>query len=258
LLSHPNNHTLSNQTDTTGATFFARRAPRFSTAVYSRPLLFDWQFSQSPRMLQWASYLTGNLMIEFRYTGEELWSRMQRAVERVDQRLRKTVQILESAGIPYAVVGGYAVRVWVAQVDEAAVRTTRDVDILIRPADLPEVIKAMTEAGFYHRKSADVDMFLEDPDGSARDAIHLVLCGQMVREGEFEPNPDIEPTEKTDDFQTISLPALVRMKLNAYRDKDRVHLRDMISLGMIDDAWVARYPAELGQRLQTLLDDPNG
>ena len=38
LLSHHNDNRLSSQTGTTGATFFARRAPRFSTAVYSREL----------------------------------------------------------------------------------------------------------------------------------------------------------------------------------------------------------------------------
>jgi len=71
-------------------------------------------------------------MTEFTVTGEELWTRMERAVEKVNERLRKTVRILEEAKVPYAVVGGHAVRAWVAQVDETAVRTTRDADILIR------------------------------------------------------------------------------------------------------------------------------
>jgi hypothetical protein len=32
----------------------------------------------------------------------------------------------------------------------------------------------------------------------------------------------------------------------------------MIELGLIDATWPPRLPAELGQRLQTLIDDPNG
>jgi hypothetical protein len=48
------------------------------------------------------------------------------------------------------------------------------------------------------------------------------------------------------------------MKLNSYLDKDRTHLRDMIQLGLIDVAWPSRYPAQLSQRLQLLLDDPDG
>ncbi len=197
-------------------------------------------------------------MIEFRYTGEELWARMERAVERVNQRLKTTVRILEDARIPYAVVGGYAVRAWVAQVDEAAVRTTRDVEILIRPDDLAFVIKAMKDAGFHHRKSAGVDMFVETPNGSARDAVHVVLSGQMVRASDVEPNPDVEPVEAMSDFRTVKLETLVRMKLNSFRDKDRVHLRDMISVGLVDDTWLDRFPNELRRRLKELLDHPDG
>ena len=89
-------------------------------------------------------------MVEFSITGEELWSRMERAVEKVNERLRKTVGILEAAKVPYAVIGDHAVRAWVAQVDEAAQRTTRDVDILVRPTDLPALISAMTAEGFHH------------------------------------------------------------------------------------------------------------
>jgi hypothetical protein len=199
-----------------------------------------------------------NSMIEFQYTGEALWARMDRAVERVNQRLRKTVRILEDAKVPYAVVGGHAVRAWVAQVDEAAVRTTRDVDILIRPDDLSSVIEAMTSQGFFYRQTAGLDMFVEEPDASARDAIHLVLCGQMVRADDYEPNPDIEPNETTNDFRTIKLETLVRMKLNSFRDKDRVHIRDMISIGLIDESWLERYPDELRKRLKELIDDPDG
>jgi hypothetical protein len=39
-------------------------------------------------------------MTEFTVTGEELWTRMERAVEKVNERLRKTVRILEEAKVP--------------------------------------------------------------------------------------------------------------------------------------------------------------
>ena len=179
-------------------------------------------------------------------------------MEKVNQRLRKTVEILEAAGIPYAIVGGHAVRAWVAQVDEAAVRTTRDVDVLIRPDDLPALRSAMEAAGFHYRQTSGLNMFVEHPDASARDAVHVVLTGEMIRPDDFEPNPDIEPGQRADNFRTLTLERLVRMKLNSNRDKDRVHIRDMISIGLIDDTWPARFPSALGQRLQQLLDDPDG
>ncbi len=195
-------------------------------------------------------------MVEFTITGEALWARMERAVEKVNERLRKTVRILEESQVPYAVIGGHAIRAWVAQVDEAALRTTQDVDILVRPDDLPALIAAMTAAGWHHRVANELDMFVEHPDASARDAIHVLLCGRV--EGGGEPNPDIAPTTRAGDFQTIPLETLVRMKLNAFRRKDQVHLLDLISLGMIDDTWLDRFPERLSVRLKTLLDDPNG
>jgi hypothetical protein len=48
------------------------------------------------------------------------------------------------------------------------------------------------------------------------------------------------------------------VKLIAWRDKDRSHLRDLIGVGLIDATWPARFPAPLGDRLQQLLDNPNG
>ena len=84
-------------------------------------------------------------------TGDALWERMDRAVEKVRERLERSTSALSRAGIPYAVIGGNAVRAWVAQADEAAVRTTRDVDLLLRRTDLPAAQVALEQAGFVYR-----------------------------------------------------------------------------------------------------------
>jgi hypothetical protein len=196
-------------------------------------------------------------MVEFKIVGEQLWARMERAVEKVNERLRKTVRILEDAKVPYAVVGGHAVRAWVAQVDEAALRTTQDVDILVRPNDFPAMKDAMIAAGFHHRKTLALDMFVEHPDASDRDAVHVVLVGKIERAG-HNPNPDIEPLSRSNDFQTVQLETLVFMKLNANRRKDQVHLLDLVSLGLIDQTWTERFPEPLRSRLIDLLNDPDG
>src|SRR3989454_9979774 len=93
--------------------------------------------------------------------GEVSWERMIRAVEKVRERLRRAAAALEAAEVPYAVVGGNAVAAWVSRVDEAAVRNTQDVDILLRRADLPAAIAAMAQGGFVHRHTASLDMFLD-------------------------------------------------------------------------------------------------
>jgi hypothetical protein len=183
---------------------------------------------------------------------------MERAVEKVRQRLLRAAAALEQAGVPYAVLGGNAVAAWVSRVDEAAVRNTQDVDILIRRADLPAAVAAMATAGFIHRHAAGIDMLLDGPEAKARDAVHLVFAGEKVRPAYLLPAPDVLESEKTECFRILSLESLVRMKLTSFRDKDRMHLRDMLEVGLIDAAWPQRFPPELAARLQELIDNPEG
>lgn len=197
-------------------------------------------------------------MATFHLTGEALWNRMNRAVEKIQERLERTATILEAAGIPYAIIGGNAVRAWVAQMDEAAVRTTRDVDILLRRADFPRAIVAMEAAGFIYRHAASIDMFLDGPGTKDRDAVHVLFAGEKVRPEDVVPTPDVEDAIEINTHRFIQLESLVRMKLTSFRDKDRMHLRDMNDVELIDDTWPARYPPELAARLQEILDTPNG
>lgn len=187
--------------------------------------------------------------------------RVVNAVERVRQRLLKAAGALERANIAYAIAGGNAVAAWVSRIDEGAVRNTRDVDVLVRRGDFDKVRAALESAGFVHRRAAGIEMFLDGPDASAREAVHVVFAGEMVRAGEPCVNPDVSESEPAGAFRVLSLPALVRIKLTAFRDKDRTHLRDMIEVGLIDASWVERMrkeAPELAERLQSLLDTPGG
>jgi hypothetical protein len=202
--------------------------------------------------------MMGSLMVSFHLTGEALWQRMERAVEKVQQRLERTAATLERAGIPYAVIGGFAVRAWVAQADEAAVRTTRDVDILLRRSDWPTAVQAMERAGFIYRHAKGIDMFLDGPGTKARDAVHVLFAGEKVRPDDAVPAPDVSESEDIEHHRTLRLDALVRMKLTSFRDKDRMHLRDMIDVELVDDSWCGRLPPELAARLKELLQHPEG
>ncbi len=196
--------------------------------------------------------------VTFHLTGEALWRRMNRAVEKIQERLEKTAATLEQAGIPYAIIGGNAVRAWVAQADEAAVRTTRDVDILLRRTDLPAAKAAMEAAGFVYRHSAAMDMFLDGPNAKARDAVHVLFAGEKVFPDDLVAAPDVSESENIQNHRTVTLAALVRMKLNSFRVKDRMHLLDMIDVELLDASWCGRFPPELAVRLKELLDNPNG
>jgi hypothetical protein len=189
---------------------------------------------------------------------EVSWERMSNAVENVRRRLLRAANALNDAKIPYAVAGGNAVAAWVSRVDEAAVRNTQDVDIVLRRIDLSAARKALEQIGFVYRHAAGMDMFLDGPDAKARDAVHIVFAAEKVRPDYASPAPDVSESEETETFRLISLDALVRMKLTSFRDKDRVHLRDLIEVGLIDATWPPRLPQLLAERLLSLLQTPNG
>ena len=70
--------------------------------------------------------------------------------------------------------------------------------------------------------------------------------------------PDVTESEATPAFRLLTLEALVRMKLTSFRDKDRTQLRDLLEVGLLDAAWLAKLPPSLRPRLQQLLDNPEG
>jgi hypothetical protein len=180
------------------------------------------------------------------------------AVEKVHQRLLRATAALERAGVAYAVAGGNAVAAWVRRADENAVRNTRDVDILLRRADLAAAREALAREGFIYRHVGGMDVFLDGEHAGIRGAVHVIFAGEKVRAHEALPNPDVTQTEQADEYVILSLEALVQIKLTAFRDKDRTHLRDMLDVGLIDQSWTARYPPALAERLQLLIDTPEG
>ncbi len=197
-------------------------------------------------------------MVRIQYAGDALWERIERAVDKVKDRLNRMVTALDKAGIPYAVIGGNAVQIWVAQVDESVVRNTRDVDIVLNRSDLEAAKQALEHQGFVLRRSAGVTMFLDGPNAKARDAIHVVFAGEKVRDEYPEVVPSIDQCEQFRNIRTLPMEALVRMKLTSFRDKDRVHLRDMLEVGLVDASWLEKFSSELRSRLQQLLDNPDG
>lgn len=97
-------------------------------------------------------------------------------------------------------------------------------------------------------------MFLDAPDSSPRRGVQLVFAGELVRSGEPSPNPRVDEAIDLGACRVINLDALARIKLTAYRDKDRTHLPDMIDVGLIDPSWTSRLTPALTARLQAILD----
>jgi hypothetical protein len=188
--------------------------------------------------------------------GDISLERMVRAVEKVRDRMLRATAALEAAGVPYAVAGGNAVAAWVSRVDEAAVRNTQDVDILLRRTDLEAAKSALGAVGFVYRHVKSIDMFLDGPQAKARDAVHVILAGEKVKQSDPVAAPDVVQAEHGPPFRVLDLEALVRMKLVAFRRKDQVHLLDLIDVGLVDASWRERVPPELKARLEELLATP--
>ncbi len=184
--------------------------------------------------------------------------RIVNAVERVRDRLNRATIALANAKILYAVVGGNAVAAWVSRVDEAAVRNTQDVDLLLRREDLEQAKLALGAAGFFFRHVKGIDLFLDGPDAKARDAVHIVFANEFIRADYPTASPSMDEVDNSGPFTVVSLESLVRMKLTSYRDKDRTHLRDLLDVGLVDDSWLAQFSELLAERLRHIIETPDG
>jgi hypothetical protein len=183
------------------------------------------------------------------------WERMISAVEDVRERACRAAAALHGAGVPHVVVGGHAMASWVARVDKEAVRNTKDVDLLVRRGDFPRVVDVLQSIGFIHRQVSGVDLFLDGPEGSVRSAIHIVFAGEKLRPGDPLPTPEVTEAEPGPEFPVPTLLALVHMKLTAFRLKDKVHLLDLLDVGLIDESWCNRVAPEIAGRLGEVIEE---
>jgi hypothetical protein len=190
--------------------------------------------------------------------GVEVLDRMERAVAKVRERLLRATAALNNAKLPYAVVGGNAVASWVATIDEGAVRNTRDVDLLVRRSDLPAVTSALESVGFVAGELLDVVMFRDGEAGKPSEAVRLIFADEKTRPDHLLPAPSIETVDDPANFRVLVLESLLTMKLMSNRDKDKTHVRDLIDVGLVDASFLLKLPPVLAERLQHLLDTPDG
>jgi len=193
-----------------------------------------------------------------REQGPFVFERMFAMMEKVRERLDRVCRALGEAHVPYAVIGGNAVAAWVSTRDEGAIRNTQDVDILLRREDFEAASTALNKVGFVADQVMDVTMFLDGKEGKPSQAVHVIWAAEKVRQDYVSPAPMPNQARDLAGKQIVDLVELVQMKLNSHRRKDQVHLLDMIGVGLIDATWPEKFPPKLGERLQALLDDPDG
>jgi hypothetical protein len=160
--------------------------------------------------------------------------------------LHKIADSLASDHIPYEVIGGLAVLIHVEEANPELTALTRDVDVMVRRSDLERIKSTSARHGFRFRHTAGIDMLVYGDTDSDRNAVHLIFSE------DFSTPPIASETKVVHDKEVMVVPVvdLVRMKLNAFRDQDRVHVRSLDAAGLITPDVERRLPAELLSRLQ--------
>ena len=163
----------------------------------------------------------------------------------------RLAKALSQAGIEYRVVGGFAAYMHVNEVEPMAARLTRDIDVAVDRADLDAIVEATRTFGFRYRHAAGVDMLVDAEAPKAHSAIHLLFVREKVRKEYEEAVPGFSPAVQYENgISIISVADLVKMKLTSFRLKDRVHIQDLDSVGLITPQIEAELPPSLKVRLQ--------
>lgn len=169
--------------------------------------------------------------------------------------LEKIAMALVAAEIPFELIGGGAVMVHVNRVEPSAVRNTKDVNIMVHRRDLERIKEAAVKHGFTFRLAAGVDMLLPPGETQARNAVHLIFTGENVRPNQAMPNPPLRPQHLSVhgvEVAVVPVADLMLMKLSNNRDIDRVHVRDLDSVGLVTPEVERALPEILRDRLQEI------
>jgi len=170
-------------------------------------------------------------------------------VEQLVEIAGRFAAALSQAGIEYRIVGGLAVYLHVNAIDPLAARLTRDIDAAVRRTDIETIARIVKPYGLEFRHAAGVDMLVDANERKARSAVHFIWVNEKVRPEYVEPVPDFSPVPTLSGLLVAPVADLVRMKLTSFRDKDRVHIRDMDSVGLITSEIEAGLPEVLKNRL---------
>ena len=169
--------------------------------------------------------------------------------------LERIAEPLAAGNIAYEVIGGMAVMVQVNRVEPSAVRNTKDIDIMIRREDFERIKEIAHEHGFRFRHAAGLDMLLPPGETKAGNSVHLVFSGEKTKANQILPNPPVRPEYLSVhgvEVSVIPVADLLQMKLGNNRDIDRVHVRDLDSVGLITREIEQALPPVLSARLREI------
>jgi hypothetical protein len=171
-----------------------------------------------------------------------LFQAYDKHLEQLSAQAERVCRVLREAGIEYRIVGGLAVLFHVGSRDPLLARLTKDVDLAVNRVDL-----------------AGVDMLVDTKAPKARSGIHLLFAGEKVRPTDVAAVPELsEPTVNNEGMYLVAPAELVRMKLISFRLKDKTHIVDMDSVGLITPEIEAALPEVLRERLEKVRAEERG
>jgi hypothetical protein len=177
-----------------------------------------------------------------------------RTVHQIFDFVDRVVKTMKESGADYRIVGGISVFLHIAQVDPTHARLSRDIDIAVKRDDVPAIQESAERNGFQFKRERKHDQetftLVDCLDDKPRSDVHLIMAGEKARDDHPEAVPPLHEVCWTADGVKIApLEDVVVMMLTSYRLKDRVHIQDMDSSGLISPDVESRLTPVLRQRL---------
>jgi len=192
----------------------------------------------------------------------DTWDIIDRLDELIQELLLASTQAMNEAHINYAVIGGHAVHHWVSTISPIAARTSPNVNLMINHTDYQKCLDALCGLGFEQiPKNGQMRLVnpLDDfyPKNKRQRYVSIHFCNEMVNPVDHLPNPDLSDLVFNPlGYWVVSLETVTKMKLNAFRLIDRVHLIDLLQNGLIDNSLCHQLSSPLAARLKELCDLP--
>ena len=186
-----------------------------------------------------------------------MFERMFEAQRILRDRQAAIVELLRKREISFALFASNATFVWIESVDESAVRLYRNIDFIIQRGDSGLVSSTLKEIDLTAEIQEDHILFLNNHAQSVRYSDRAFFASERL----FKYNatiPSLGAVVVIHDVPVISLSELVKFQLERYKLDDKVDLRDLMDVGLVDQSWTSKLPPELAGRLQTILDTPEG
>jgi hypothetical protein len=160
----------------------------------------------------------------------------------VDESLERVDRILREAGVPFAVIGGFAV------IEHGYERFTKDIDVLLYAADLKRAIEALRAAGIVGRRTPIGAKLVDEATGVTVD-----LLGSAF---DADERALARAQRGRRHLPVIPVAHLVLMKLESGRAKDDADVVELVKAGLsptVVTPYLRRAWPELLPRFRTLV-----